>query len=62
MMRKTLMRELSNVTMADLEVEREMERVGEELLKNTNIKVLKSTDEVSNFSAIVSSRGPIVIK
>lgn len=58
MMRKTLMRELSN----DTAIELEMKRVREEFLKSVNVKVLDGSDKISSFSAIISTKGPIVIE
>lgn len=44
------------------EIEQEIQRVREEFLKTVDVKVLDNTDNASSFSAIISSRGPIIIK
>lgn len=44
------------------EIEQEMQKTREEFLKTVNVKILDNIDVVSSFSAIVDSRGPIVIK
>ena len=44
------------------EIEQEMQRVREEFLKTVGVRILDNADNTSSFSAIISSKGPIVIK
>lgn len=56
------MKNTSNDTKTNLEIDREMEKVREEFLKTVDVKVLDNTQNTESFSAIIDSRRGIVIK
>jgi hypothetical protein len=62
MTRRTLMKPTSKYTMTDEEIYAEMEKRRQEFMSQVDVRILDATDDCSSFSAIIDSRGPIVIE
>lgn len=46
----------------DLDVLAEIEKARKEFLETVDVKILDNADNASSFNAIISSKGPIIIK
>ena len=56
------MKPTSKNTMMDEEIYAEMEKRRQEFMSQVDVRILDATDDCSSFSAIIDSRGPIVIE
>jgi hypothetical protein len=62
MTRRTLLKPTSKNTMTDEEIYAEMKKRRQEFMSQVDVRILDATDDCSSFSAIIDSRGPIVIE
>lgn len=56
------MKPTSKNTMTDEEIYAEMEKRRQEFMSQVDVRILDATDDCASFSAIIDSRGPIVIE